>query len=367
MNASPLGAFRRGLYNIPSLTLEHFHLPMTDTQTSTAILNALCDGNDLSEAQTTTMMRGILTGEWTPAQIAGALVALKIKGEKPAELAAAAAVMREMATAVPVNGDDIVDTCGTGGDGGKTFNISTAAAFVAAACGVRIAKHGNRAISGSSGSSDVLEQLGMPLNMTPEKVAQLINTVGIGFMFAPNHHAAVKYAMPVRRELGVRTMFNMLGPLTNPAGAKRQVIGVFSPDVLVPYAETLAKLGVTHALIVHGGGLDEISISTETDVAELKDGTIIRSTIAPEDVGLSRAALKAIQIASPAQAKDALLSAIGDKTGAARDVVLLNAAAALIVAGKAADFADGVRQAAAAIDSGAARQKLDDFIQAANG
>ena len=329
------------------------------------LLTLLCEGKDLSERQVTDMMRCILGGEWTAAQISGVLVALKMKGEKAHEIAAAAKVMREMAMSVSVSGDDIVDTCGTGGDGAKTFNISTTAAFVVAACGVRVAKHGNRAVSGASGSFDVLEALGMPANLSADAVAGLINDVGIGFMFAPNHHAAVRHAMPVRKELGVRTLFNLLGPLTNPAGATRQVIGVFSHDLLLPYAEALAALGAVRALIVHGGGLDEVSINGETDIAELKDGAVICHSITPERAGLVRGDAAAIQINTVDEAKVMMLSVLEGDSGPARDVVLLNAAAALMVADKAADFADGVVLAAAAIDDGLAKRKLDDFIQAA--
>lgn len=336
---------------------------MSDYKT---LLTRLIDGHDLGGDEMHAMMRGIFSGDWSPAQTAGALVALKIKGEKPGEIAAAAQVMREFALAVPAGDEDsLVDTCGTGGDGSGTFNISTTAAFVAAACGVRIAKHGNRAMTGASGSSDVLEKLGMPLTLDAEQVAQLINTVGIGFMFAPNHHAAMKYAVPVRRDLGIRTLFNLLGPLTNPAGAKRQVIGVFSEPLLMPYAETLAALKSTHAMVVHGSGLDEISISDTTAIAELKDGTIVRHTLAPEDVGLQRAALSDIQVGSVEESQAMVLAVLDGGSGAARDIVLLNAAASLIVGGVAEDFAAGVKMAAQAIDDGRARRKLDDFIRAA--
>lgn len=333
------------------------------------LLTQLMNGEALAAADMQTMMRGIFSGEWTPAQTAGALVALQIKGETPAEIAAAASVMRELAAAVEVaDSDNLVDTCGTGGDGSRTFNISTTAAFVAAACGVRIAKHGNRAMSGASGSSDVLEALGVPLTLTPAQVAAVIDKTGIGFMFAPAHHAAMKHAVPVRRELGVRTLFNLLGPLSNPAGAQRQLIGVFSADLLLPYIETLAVLGAKRALVVHGGdGLDEISISAASDIAELRDGAIVRSTVQPEAFGLSRAPLGDIQVGSVAESKEmlcAVLNNSGSAPPAARDIVLLNAAAALTVAGVAADFADGIQQARQAIESGKARETLQAFISA---
>ena len=333
------------------------------------LLTQLTDGKPLAAAEMQEMMRGILSGEWTPAQTAGALVALKIKGETPDEIVAAASVMRELAAAVAVQDtDNLVDTCGTGGDNSHTFNISTTAMFVAAACGVRIAKHGNRAMSGSSGSSDVLEALGMPLTLSPPQVAATIESVGIGFMFAPVHHAAMKYAAPVRRELGVRTLFNLLGPLSNPAGAKRQLIGVFAADLLLPYAESLAALGAKQALVAHGqDGLDEISISAATDIAELQNGAIVRSTLEPESLGLKRAPLSDIQVNSVDESKTLLQAVLNNSAGApraARDIVLLNTAAILKVAGAAADWADGINQAAQAIDSGKAQEKLQEFINA---
>jgi anthranilate phosphoribosyltransferase len=331
------------------------------------ILSDWCDGHDLTAERMRGVMHDILAGNWTPAQIAAAIIALKIKGEKPVEIAAAASVMREMASKVPLSEEEkatAIDLAGTGGDGSGTFNISTAVCFVVAAAGVPVAKHGNRAISGTSGSSDVLEALGAKVAASPEQVATLIRQVGIGFMFAPNYHAAMKHAAPVRKELGVRTLFNLLGPLSNPAGVRRQVIGVFSPELLAPYAQTLANLSTTRAWVVHGDGLDEISISGETEVAELRQGTVFRHTLAPEDVGLKRAPLADIQVSSAAESKDRLLSVMNGEAGAARDIVLMNAAAALLVAERVDDFAQGVERAAAAIDDGGARRKLDEFIAA---
>ena len=304
-------------------------------------------------------MRGILEGAWTPAQTAGFLIALKIKGETVGELAAAARLMREMAVPVPLNDDSAVDTCGTGGDGAGLFNVSTAAAFVAAGAGARIAKHGNRALSGVSGSADALSELGVPLDLPPPRIAAMIREIGVGFMFAPNHHPAVRHAAPVRKELGVRTMFNLLGPMTNPAGVRRQVAGVFDAALLAPFAETLAAGGALRAMTVYGGGLDEISIAGETDIAELKDGAIVRRTIAPQDFGLPSASLDSLRVSSAAESADVIRGVLDGKKGAARDIVLLNAAAALIVADIAEDFADGVARAAEAVDSGAARKKLD--------
>lgn len=338
---------------------------MSETVPYKQLLESLLAQQDLPAAHMTAAMRGILEGVWTPAQTAGFLVALKSKGETPDELAAAAKTMRALATPVANDDDMAVDTCGTGGDGASLFNVSTAAAFVAAAAGARVAKHGNRALSGTSGSADVLAELGMPLDLPPDKIADMIRHNGIGFMFAPNHHPAMRHAAPVRKELGVRTMFNLLGPLVNPAGVKRQVVGVFDAQLLVPYAETLAAVGVRHALVVHGGGLDEISVSGETDIAELKDGAVIRWTLSPQDAGLAESPLASLRVSSAAESAMLINEVLAGKAGAARDIVLLNTAAALIVAGLADDFVGGVAQAAAAVDSGAARNKLREVIAAA--
>ena len=333
--------------------------------TYAALLTHLLLREDLSAAQMDFAMRGILSGEWTPAQTAGFLVALKTKGETTDELAAAVQYMRKMAIAVPLQDDSAVDTCGTGGDGAGLFNISTATAFVAAAAGARIAKHGNRALSGTSGSSDVLAELHIPPIKSPQQIAAMINDIGIGFMFAPNHHPAMRHAAPVRKELGIRTMFNLLGPMTNPAGVRRQVTGVFDVQLLTPYLETLAAAGAVRAMTVHGGGLDEISISGETDIAELKNGTILRRTISPTDVGLSIAAVDSLRVSSVGESAAMIRQVLSGQKGAARDIVLLNAAAVLIVAELADDFADGVVRAAAAIDSGAAQNKLQQLVAAA--
>lgn len=334
--------------------------------TYAALLTHLLLRQNLAAAQMDFAMHGILSGEWTPAQTAGFLVALKTKGETTDELAAAVQCMRKMAIAVPLQDDSAVDTCGTGGDGAGLFNISTATAFVAAAAGARIAKHGNRALSGTSGSSDVLAELGIPPIKSPQQIAAMINDIGIGFMFAPNHHPAMRHAAPVRKELGIRTMFNLLGPMTNPAGVRRQVVGVFDVQLLTPYLETLAAAGAVRAMTVHGGGLDEISISGETDIAELKNGTILRRTISPTDVGLSIAAVDSLRVSSVGESAAVIRQVLSGQKGAARDIVLLNAAAVLIVAELANDFADGVVRAAAAIDSGAAQNKLQQLAAAAN-
>lgn len=323
------------------------------------ILEHLLARQELSGGRMAAAMRGILEGAWTPAQTAGFLVALKIKGESIGELAAAAQIMREMAVPVPLNDDSAVDTCGTGGDGAGLFNVSTAAAFVAAGAGARVAKHGNRALSGTSGSADVLVELGVPLDLPPLRIAEMIREIGVGFMFAPNHHPAVRHAAPVRKELGVRTMFNLLGPMTNPAGVRRQVIGVFDAALLTPFAEVLAAAGALRIMTVHGGGLDEITVAGDTDIAELRDGAIVRRTISPRDFGMPIASLDSLRISSAAESADLIRKVLGGEKGAARDMVLLNAAAALIVADIAEDFADGIARAATAVDSGAARKKLD--------
>lgn len=325
------------------------------------ILEHILSGGELSAAQMQSAMRGILEGVWDPARTAGFLIALKGKGETIGELTAAAQSMRAMATPVPLNDDSAVDTCGTGGDGAGLFNVSTAAAFVAAGAGARIAKHGNRALSGVSGSADVLTALGVPLDLSPKEIAETIREVGIGFMFAPNHHPAVRYAAPVRKALGVRTIFNLLGPMTNPAGVRRQVVGVYDSALLATFAETLAAAGALRAMIVHGGGLDEISIAGETQIAELKDGAVFRRTIAPEDFGISSAPLDSLRVSSVEESAALIRAVLDGEQGdvrPARDMTLLNAAAVLVVADIADDFADGITKAAESVDSGAARQKL---------
>ncbi len=309
-------------------------------------------------------MAALLAGEWTDAQTAAFITAMKIKGETPAELAAAAATMRDYAVAVKAP-PDAIDMCGTGGDGGGTFNVSTTAVFVAAAAGAVVAKHGNRAVSGASGSYDLLVALGMPpAGMPPQKTADILARTGIGFMFAPNHHPAMKYAAPARKELAVRTMFNLLGPMTNPAGVSRQVVGIFTPDFLAPYAETLATLGAKRAMVVHGNGLDEITIDGESDYAEFVDGAVVRGTVAPEDAGLRRAGLSDIRAATVADSKKITLAVLDGEKGAARDIVILNAAAGLIVADIAKDFPEGAAKAAQAIDNGGAKKKMQAFIAA---
>ncbi len=327
-------------------------------------LNEIISGNDLSRADMRVVMRTIMQGEATPAQIGGLLVALRLKGESVDEITAAAEVMRELAEKVTVATTNLVDTCGTGGDGADTFNISTTAAFVAAASGANVAKHGNRSVSSKSGSADVLEAAGLNLALNAAQVASCIEHVGIGFMFAPLHHSAMKHALGPRRELGVRTLFNVLGPLTNPAGAPNQVIGVFSQDWLIPLAETLQQLGSDHVLVVHAAdGLDEISIAAKTSIVELKDGCIDHYAISPDDFGLERASIASLAVNSIDDSVAMMRSVLDNTAGAAKDIVCLNAGAAIYVAGRADSIKTGVATAQASIESGAAKLKLEQLIQ----
>jgi anthranilate phosphoribosyltransferase len=304
-----------------------------------------------------------MTGGATPAQIGGFLVALRAKGETVREVVAAAEVLREMATRVPVSCPHLVDTCGTGGDGTHTFNISTAAAFVAAAAGARVAKHGNRSVSSKSGSADVLEAAGVNLNLTPQQVRACIETVGLGFLFAQHHHGAMQHAIGPRRELGIRTIFNLLGPLTNPAGAPNQIVGVYGAEWVEPLAEALRDLGSEHVLVVHAqDGLDEISIGAPTRVAELTEGRIEVKILTPEQFGFQREPLSWLVVDSAQESAAMIRGVLAGATGPARDVVLLNAGAALYVAGVAPTLAAGVVQAAGAIDAGAALAKLEELI-----
>jgi anthranilate phosphoribosyltransferase len=312
-------------------------------------------------------MRSIMTGQATPAQIGGFLVGLRMKGETVDEIAAAAKVMRELATRVDVDGPHLVDTCGTGGDGASTFNISTASAIVTAAAGGRVAKHGNRSVSSSSGSADVLEAAGVKLDLTPAQVAACIDQVGVGFLFAPHHHSAMKHAIGPRKEMRVRTLFNLLGPLTNPAGAPNQVLGVFSPDWVEPLAQVLKQLGSEHVLVVHAeDGLDEISIAAPTRVAELNKGDISVYTVTPEDFGLQRADLSAIAVENAAQSLAMIEAVFAGRPGPARDIVRLNAGAAIYAAGLVSSLADGVTLAADVISSGKARQTYQSLIDVSN-
>lgn len=324
-------------------------------------LQTLIEGRDFSYDEMLSVMRQVMGGELTSAQIAGLLMALRIKGETVDEIAAAAEVMRSLATKVSIkNTQHLVDTCGTGGDGIQTFNVSTAGAFVAAAAGAAVAKHGGRSVSSTCGSIDVLEALGVNVNLTPEQVAASVDEIGIGFMFAPNHHSAMKHAAPVRRELGVRTMFNLLGPLTNPAGAKRQVMGVFHRDLTSLLAGALKRLGSEHVMVVHGAdGMDEISFTGDTYVAELKNGEIKQYTVNPVQFGLPLHQLNTIQVQNAEESKAMVLDVLSGKHGPARDIVLLNAGAAIYVAGVVDSLAAGIEKAKQVIDSGAAMEKLN--------
>ena len=333
--------------------------------TAQQALARLIEHDEISYDEMLSLMRQIMQGEVTPAQIAGILVGLRCKKETVAEISAAAFVMREFASKVPVTQRIyLVDTCGTGGDAAHTFNISTASALVAAAAGAQVAKHGGRSVSSTCGSADVLEALGVNLNLTPEQVGHSIDTIGIGFMFAPNFHGAMKYAAPVRRELGIRTLFNLLGPLTNPAGAENQVMGVFHHDLVGIQARVLQRLGSLHVLVVNGSdGLDEITISGPTTVAELKDGLVQEYVVHPQDFGLQAASLDRIRVSNVEEAKAMLRNVLDNQSGPARDIVQLNAGAAIYVAGLTTTLAEGVKKAAEVIASGAAKQKLAQLVQ----
>ena len=312
------------------------------------------------------LMRQIMSGEVSPVMIAALTVGLRVKKETIGEIAAAAQVMRELSTKVEVaDRKGLVDIVGTGGDSQHTFNISTASMFVAAAAGARVAKHGNRSVSSKSGSADVLEALGANIQLSPSAVAACIAETGIGFMFAPNHHAAMKHAAPVRRELGVRTIFNILGPLTNPAGAPHQLIGVFHPDLVGIHVRVLQQLGAEHVLVVYGkDGMDEVSLGAATMVGELKDGQIREYEIHPEDFGLSMKSNRGLKVAGAAESKEMVLEALSDTEGTPREIVTLNAATALYAANVAGSIEEGIERARAAIASGAAKRKLDAFVAA---
>ena len=329
-----------------------------------SLLNRLLNREDLPHDDMYELMRNIMGGQLTPAQIAAVLIALHMKGETVIEIAAAVQVMRDLSSKVTVHDDrHLIDTCGTGGDGAQTFNISTASALVAAAAGARVAKHGGRSVSSTCGSADILEKLGVNVNLTPQHVAHCVQELGVGFMFAPNHHSAMKYAAPVRRELGVRTLFNLLGPLTNPAGAQNQVMGVFQRDLTVKLALVLQQLGSRHVLVVHGAdGMDEISISGPTYIAELKNGAVLEYSVHPQDFDLQTAPLDSIRVANAEEARTMLLSVLDNQPGAAHDIVQLNAGAAIYVAGLTSTLQEGVKKAKEVIASGAAKNKLEALV-----
>ncbi|MDH3325508.1 MAG: anthranilate phosphoribosyltransferase [Gammaproteobacteria bacterium] len=325
---------------------------------------AVVDKRDLSEEEMTSVVQLIMTGEATPSQIGGFLIGLRMKGETVDEIAAAVSVMRSLAAKVDVKGPHLVDTCGTGGDGANTFNISTCCAMVAAAAGAKVAKHGNRSISSKSGSADVLEAAGVNLDLDSSQVANCVKEVGVGFMFAPKHHGAMKHAIGPRKEMGVRTIFNVLGPLTNPAGAPNQVIGVFDKAWVEPLASVLARLGSEHVMVVHADdGMDEISIGAATYVAELKNGNVKTFTIEPEDFGLQKGSLAELAVDGAEQSLAMINNVLNNKAGAALDIVLLNSGAAIYTSGLVRSLAEGVEKAKEVIADGSAKAKFEQLIQ----
>ncbi len=329
-------------------------------------IQQLIDGKHLTRDTAKAVMDEIMSGACTQAQIGCFLTALRLKGETVDEISGFAAVMREKATPID-GGADVIDTCGTGGDAHGTFNISTAAALVAAAAGVRVAKHGNRSVSSSSGSADVLQELGVNIEAEVNRVEACIREAGIGFLFAPRLHASMKHAIAPRREIGIRTVFNILGPLTNPASAKRQLLGVYAPELAPVMAEVLNTLGSIRAMVVHGhDGLDEITLSDETTVAELKDGTVTEAVIAPDDFGMPRAPLDQLRVKDVQESAAVIRDMFSGTTGPARDITILNAAAAIVVAGKAEDMMAGTDVAARMIDEGRAQQTLDRLVEVSN-
>jgi len=326
-------------------------------------LGLLADGRDLSLQEMETVMRQIMTGAATDAQIGAFLMGLRLKGETLDEITGAVIVMRELASGVKVTGPHLVDIVGTGGDGANLFNVSTAATFVVAAAGGRVAKHGNRSVSSSSGSADVLEAAGISLGLRPEDVARCVREVGVGFMFAPAHHSAMKYAIGPRREMGVRTLFNILGPMTNPAGVKRLLIGVYSKDLCRPVAEVLSRLGAEHVMVVHSAdGLDEISSASSSHIAEVRDGTITELDFRPEDAGLATSSLDGLEVAGVGDSLELVRAALsgeaGDRADRARQIVALNAGAALYIAGLQDSIRDGVKQSMDLMASGAPWKKV---------
>ena len=339
----------------------------------TEAIRALIDRRDLTRIEAAGAMDAIMSGAATNAQIAAFLIALRMKGETVEELIGFAQVMRQKAVKVRAHGEEVgltgtdremlIDTCGTGGDAAGTFNVSTATAFVVAGTGLKVAKHGNRSVSSLCGSADVVETLGISLDLTPAKVARCIDDVGIGFLYAPLLHTAMKHVMAARREMGVRTVFNMLGPLTNPASANAQVIGVYSAALTEPLARVLAELGTYRAFVVHGSdNLDEISNTGDSKVSEVREGVVRSYTVRPEDFGLARAAISDLQGGDREQNAEIIRDILAGKPGPKRDIVLMNAAAALVAGAKARDLKDGVELAARSIDTGAARRKLDELV-----
>ena len=326
----------------------------------------IVEGNNLSQADAATVFQQIMSGEATPGQIGALLAALRVKGETAEEIAGAALTMRALSTKVPATSQTLVDTCGTGGSGSKLFNVSTAAAFVAASAGAKVAKHGNRKMTSFSGSADVLEAAGVSLSLTPQQIATCIDEIGVGFMFAQAHHSAMRFAGPIRQEIGIRTLMNVLGPMTNPAGAKRQVIGVFSRAWQHKMAEVLQLLGSEHAMVVHSDGLDEIRLDAPTHVVELKNGAITDYDISPGDLGLeprTDADLAGIVADSAASSLALVRQSLTDDSSAAADIVALNAGAAIYVSGVANSLSNGVAMAQDAISSGQAKERLAELVR----
>ena len=336
-------------------------MPITDTEALTRVI----EHREIFHDEMLALMRRIMSGEMSPVMIAALAIGLRVKKETVGEIAAAAQVMREFATPVPVaDRRHLVDIVGTGGDGSHTFNISTASIFVAAAAGARVAKHAGRAVSSTSGSADVMEALGANLALTPEQVALCLQETGVAYMFAPQHHAAMRHAAPVRKELGVRTLFNILGPLTNPAGAPNQLLGVFHPDLVGILVRVLQRLGSEHVMVVHGmNGMDEISLSGETAVGELKDGEVREYRVHPSEFGLPVYDSRVLRVANKDESVQCIQRALADEDGPIRDIVLLNAGAALHCAGIAGSVAEGVKRAREAVASGRAMAKLSQFVE----
>ncbi|CAM3928618.1 anthranilate phosphoribosyltransferase [Roseateles saccharophilus] len=340
-------------------------MPITDNEALTRVI----EHREIFHDEMLTLMRRIMAGEMSPVIAAALITGLRVKKETIGEITAAAQVMRELSNKVPLGPlPHLVDVVGTGGDGAHSFNISTCSMFVAAAAGAQVAKHGNRSVSSKTGSADVLEALGANIQLTPRQVAASVAECGIGFMFAPNHHPAMKNIAPVRRELGVRTIFNILGPLTNPAGAPNILMGVFHPDLVGIQVRVLQRLGAEHALVVYGkDGMDEISLGATTLVGELKDGAVREYEVHPEDFGFAMASNRSLKVEGPEQSRQMLIGVLDGQPGPARDIVLLNAGATLYAANVASSIADGIRRAREVLDNGAARAKLDAFVKTTQG
>lgn len=332
-----------------------------------AAIEKICNNTNLSDSEMTDVMHQIMTGQATDSQIGGFLIGMRMKGETVDEITAAATVMRSLATPVELDETNLVEIVGTGGDGSSTFNVSTASCFVVAAAGGRVAKHGNRSVSSKSGAADLLETAGVNLDITADQVKTCVEDIGVGFMFAPKHHSAMKHAIGPRKEMGVRTIFNILGPLTNPAGTPNQVLGVFSGELVRPLAEVLNKLGANHVMVVHGNdGMDEITISDSTRVAELKDGEITEYIIKPEDFGIQQHSIATIRVNDATESLDMVTSVLNNDDSPARNIVILNAGAAIYVAGLTSSHKAGIERAKEILESGAAKEKMLELINITN-